>query len=162
MRRGDRDRGGVRAAATERRDVAVLVDALEAGDDRDLPRLQRSKILEPLDGLDARLREGAVGQDLHLMAEEDCAPVPPCAWMAIAVSAADDLLAGGGERVHLAGVGDRRDLVRELEQAIGLAAHGAHDDDDVVPSLLRGDCAGRRRCGCARAYRRTSHRTSGR
>ena len=35
-RGGDRDAGGVGAAAAERGDVAVLVDALEAGDDGDL------------------------------------------------------------------------------------------------------------------------------
>ena len=36
-RRRDRHRRGVRAAAAERGDVALLVDALEAGDHRDLP-----------------------------------------------------------------------------------------------------------------------------
>jgi hypothetical protein len=34
----------------------------------------------------------------------------PCAWMAIAMSALVDLLAGRRERVHLARVGDRRHL----------------------------------------------------
>jgi UDP-N-acetylmuramoylalanine-D-glutamate ligase len=31
--------------------------------------------------------------------------------------------------------------VRELEQAVGLAAHGAHDHDHVVALLLSRDCA---------------------
>ena len=42
QRRGQRDGGGVRAAAAERGDVlGVLADALEAGDQRDVPLVQR-------------------------------------------------------------------------------------------------------------------------
>ncbi len=52
-----------------------------------------------------------------------------------------DLLAGRGERVHLARVGNGSELVGELEQAVGLAAHRADDDHDFVAEFLRFDGA---------------------
>ena len=96
------------------------------------PRSTVSKIFEPVDRLDARLGERAVGQDLHLVAEERARLARPRPGWPCAVSAAATCSPGGGDRVHLARVGDLRDLVGEREQAVRLAAHGAHDDDDVV------------------------------
>ncbi len=52
-------------------------------------------------------------------------------------------LAGGEQHVHLAAGMGARDLVREGDQLVGLLAHGAHDDDDVVAPLVRpGDVVG--------------------
>ena len=48
QRRGQRDGGGVRAAAAQRGDVAaVLADALEAGDQHDHPLVQRAARTRP-------------------------------------------------------------------------------------------------------------------
>ncbi len=64
--RGQGDGGGVRAAAAERGDVVVLVDALEAGDDDDLA--VSKGLVQPLRGdvLDAGLGVKAVGDDADL------------------------------------------------------------------------------------------------
>ena len=65
--------------------------------------------------------------------------LPPSAWMAIDVERRGHLLARGRDGVHLAGVGHLRHLVRQGEQAVGLAAHRADDDDDAVARALRRD-----------------------
>ena len=70
-RRRDRDRRGVGAAAPERGDVALLVDALEAGDHGDPAAVAaRCEDAPRVDALDARARERAVGADAHLVAGE--------------------------------------------------------------------------------------------
>src|SRR5690606_26933282 len=58
---GDGHGGRIGAASTEGGDVAGVVDALKARHDRDLASLERAENLRALDGLDARLGEGAVG-----------------------------------------------------------------------------------------------------
>ena len=68
QRRGDRHRRGVRAAAAERGDVAVGIDALEAGDDDDLAGGEIGADARIVDALDARLGVGDVGRDRHLPA----------------------------------------------------------------------------------------------
>ena len=98
--------GGVRAAAAERGDVAVLVDALEAGDDRDLARLERAVDRARVDVLDARARERAVGEDPDLVAEQR----PRLAALGVdreREQADRDLLAGRRDHVELALVGQR-------------------------------------------------------
>ncbi len=42
------------------------------------------------------------------------------------------LFAGGQEHVHLAFARQRRDVLRELDQAVRHAAHRGDDDDDLV------------------------------
>ena len=42
------------------------------------------------------------------------------------------LLAGGQQHVHLALVGQRHDVLGQLDQVVGHAAHGGDDDDDLV------------------------------
>ena len=134
--------GRVGAAAPEGRDVAVVVDPLEPGDDGDLAVVHRLEDLRSFDRLDARLGEGAVGEDLHLVSEER-ARFAPFGLDRHRRQRRRHLLAGGGDGVHLARVGDGGDLVREPEKAVRLAAHRAHDDDDVVPSALGGEAAPR-------------------
>ena len=45
------------------------------------------------------------------------------------------LLAGGEQNVELAGIGALLNVVREIEQAVRLAAHRGNDDDDIVAPL---------------------------
>ena len=42
------------------------------------------------------------------------------------------LFAGGQEHVHLAFARQRHDFLGELDEAVGHAAHGGNDDDDLV------------------------------
>ena len=46
------------------------------------------------------------------------------------------LFAGGEEHVHLAFAGQRRDVLREFDQAVGHAAHRGDDDDDLVAARM--------------------------
>jgi hypothetical protein len=61
QRRGHGHRRGVAAAAAQRGDVALRVDALEAGDDDHLAGGQVGAHAGVVDARDARLGEGAVG-----------------------------------------------------------------------------------------------------
>ena len=69
-RRGERDRRRVRATSAEGRDVVVGRDALEAGDDRHDPRLERLDEAMRPDLDDARLGVRRVGDDPRLAAGE--------------------------------------------------------------------------------------------
>ena len=138
----DRDAGGVAAAAAERRDVALLVDALEPGDHRDLAGGERVLDRLAVDRHDPRARERAVRHDLALVAEERAR---------LAAGGADrerdeadrDLLAGRDDHVDLAVVRILLELAGELEQAVGLARHRGHDDRDLVALALRREAARR-------------------
>ena len=83
-----------------------------------LPLVERGVDGARVDGLDARARERAVGQDADLVAEERDARLPPSAWMASATQADRDLLAGRGDDVELALVGDLADLLGELSRRL--------------------------------------------
>ena len=63
---GERDGGRIGAAAAERGDVAVLVDALEAGGDHDRAVIEQFPHVVGRDRLDAGLRVGAIGADADL------------------------------------------------------------------------------------------------
>ena len=108
------------------------------------PRSSVSKIFDAVDGLDAGLGERVVREDAHLVAEER-ARLAALGVDGHRREGRADLLAGRGDGVHLARVGDLGHLVREREQAIGLAAHRAHDE---------------RRRGCPRAGRRERRRAT--
>ena len=142
-RGGDGHAAGVGAAAAERGDVAVGVGALKAGDDGDLALLERVVDLLAVDRLDARAREGRVGDDAHLRAEERLRRAARL-LDGERHQAHRDLLARRRDDVELAlvlGRGLVVHLLGELEQAIGLARHRRDDHDDVVTRLLRGDAA---------------------
>ena len=132
----------VGAAAAQRRDVAVLVDALEAGHDGDLAAVERPRDGARVDVLDAGPREGAVGEDTHLVAEHR---------HGLAALGLDGqrqqphghLLAGGRDHVQLTLVRQVADLSGEAEEAVGLARHRRDDDDDVVAPTLRREAAAR-------------------
>ncbi len=72
------------------------------------------------------------------MAEE--APrLAPCAWIAIAISAAVTCspVAASASTSRASGTG--RDVRRQLEQPVRLAGHRADDDHDVITGPLGGE-----------------------
>ena len=69
--------------------------------------------------------------------------MPPSAWIAIAVSAAVTCSPVAAMASISRASGTSVDLVRELEEAVRLAAHRADDDDDVVAFPLRLETAAR-------------------
>ncbi len=53
------------------------------------------------------------------------------------------LFTGGEQHVHLALVGQRHEIFGELDQAVGNAAHGGNDDDDLIAfGVVLGDASG--------------------
>jgi hypothetical protein len=114
-----------RAAAAERRDVALLVDALEAGDDRD--RVLSSDRRQAVDvdrGVMRAVRRrcrSRSGPD----AEETIAPARPCAASASAVSAAVTCspVATSASLSRSSGIGGRP--WRGRRSRFGLAGHRA-------------------------------------
>ena len=141
--RGECHGGGVGAAAAERRDVAVLVDPLEAGRDHDPAIIEELHDVVGGDRLDPGLRVGAVGADADLGAGEAHRLFPKRLDCHREQSHAH-LLAGGEEHVHLAGAGALGDLFGEIDEDVGLVPHGTHHHDDLVPRLVPGHClAGR-------------------
>src|SRR5436853_621059 len=84
-----------------------------------------------VDADDARAAERAVGLDADLMAEER-AGVDARILQREGEQRGRHLLAGGDQHVALAVVGRPRRLACEREQAIRLARHRRHDDDELV------------------------------
>jgi hypothetical protein len=104
---------GVGAATAQRGDVALLVDALEAGDDDHLAGIQVGAHALVVDGFDARLGVAAVGADGHLpagVADGGHA----FGLQRNGQQRRRGLLAGGGQHVELAVVGLRGALGRQL------------------------------------------------
>ena len=142
--RGERHGGGVGAATAERRDVAMLVDPLEAGGDHDPAVVEELHDVVGGDRLDAGLRVGAVGADADLGAGQ------AHRLLAEGLDRHREqrhahLLAGGEEHVHLAGAGALGDLLGEIDKDVGLVPHGTDHDDDLVPRLVPGHRFARRR-----------------
>ena len=147
QRGGQRDRGGVRAAAAQGGDVlGVLADALETGDDRDVrPRPGRSRIRP---GVTSMIRALPWAESVMTPA---CDPVndrasAPSAEMAIATSALEIRSPEVSSMSSSRAGGDGDDLLGEVDQLVGGVAHRRDDDDDVVAVL-----AGRRRSARRRA-----------
>jgi hypothetical protein len=131
-RRRQRDARGIGAAAPERGDVVVVVDALEAGDDDHVSIHQVAADAFLLDGEDACLGERGVGDDRNLPA--GIAPrLEPDSLQGERQQPDRHLLAGRGNDVELARAGIGVQLPREPEQAVGLARHrGGHDHQLVA------------------------------
>ena len=135
-RRRDRDRRGVRAAAAERGDAAgVLVQALEAGDHRDLAALlEAGDQLAAVDGKDPRRAVGVGGHDRQLPALPG-AGVDPDALQHDREQSCGDLLPGGDHSVVFAGVVQGRRLPAPAHQLVGLAGHGGDHDGHLVTGV---------------------------
>ena len=133
----------IAAAAAERRDVEILVDALEAGRDDDLAVVEQ--LLHPLgrDRLNAGLGVRAVGADADLRAGE-AHGLGPERMNRHRHQRDAHLLAGREEHIHLAAGRVVGDLLREVDQHIGLMPHRADDHHDLVAILLRANRPPRR------------------
>jgi hypothetical protein len=103
---GERDRGGVRAAAPERRHVLGGAHALEAGDEHDVVLVERGHDPVGADVEDPRLRVRGVRDDPGLRAREGDRAVAEVVDRHRA-QRAGHALARREEHVHLARVGDR-------------------------------------------------------
>src|SRR5690606_22956165 len=123
--------GGVGAAAAQRGDVAVLVDALEPGDHHDAALFQHLADPGGVDVHDARLVVDAVGEDAYLATGEGYG-VATLGLQADGEQREGPLPAGGEEHVQLPAAGARRQVPGEPEQAIGPAAHGRDHDHHLV------------------------------
>ena len=133
-RRGQRDRGGVRAAAAERGDVlGVLADALEAGDDRDRRRRRALRGSGP--GVTSMIRALPCAESvMHagLRAGERLRASEPRLSIAIASSAIEIRSPAVSSMSSSRAGGSGDDLLGEVEQLVGGVAHRGDDDDDVV------------------------------
>ena len=137
QRGGQRDRGGVRAAAAQRGDVlGVLADALESGDQHD-QRPRRARRCS---------RPGVTSMILALpwvpvVITPACEPVNERACAPERLDGhrhqrVGDALAGGQQHVHLARRRRRAHLLGQVQQVVGGVAHRRDHDDDVVALLL--------------------------
>ncbi len=122
--------------------LPALVDALEAGDDGDLAAVDRLEDLRPSMVL-MRALVNASSVRIRTWWPRSERALPPSAWMAMAVSAALTCSPVAAMASISRASGTFGDVVREREQAVGLAAHRADDDHDAVARALRGEGAPR-------------------
>ena len=141
---GERHGGRIGAAAAERGDVAVLVDALESGGDHDRAVVEQFLHVVGRDRLDACLRMGAIGADADLGTGEADGLVPERLDRHREKGHAH-LLARREEHVHLAGAGPVGDLFGKVDEHVGLVAHRADHDHHLMARLLPRDRLLRRR-----------------
>ena len=131
---GDGHGRGIRAAAAERGDVVVGVDALESGHDRDDPGGQGVQDALVVHLHDFRLVVGAVGLDAGL------APGEAHGLVAHVLDGHGQkrhghLLAGGQQAVELAGRRRGSHRAGEPHQLVGGLAHGRHHRHHLVALL---------------------------
>ena len=143
QRRSHCDRGQVGRAPAERRDVKLGIDALEPGNNDDLPAVQLPTDGACVDVLNPRPRVGAVGHDSDLPAGERDGRVPHRVERD-AHQRDRHLLAGRDEHVELPRVGLRRDAPGEGDQLIGHPRACGEGHDDLVAAFLRPDDLGGR------------------
>ncbi len=133
-RRRQGHRGGVRAAPAQGGDVAVLVDALEAGHHAHPAGVEIGAHLAVVDLFNAGLGVGVVGADGDL-----AAGVGTGAHVELLQRHGQqrdgDLLAGGDQHVHLP---RRRVVVHavgQFDQAVGFTAHGGDHHDHLITTF---------------------------
>ena len=141
-RRGERDGGRVRAAASERRHVLVGRHSLEPGDEDDSILVERLVDAVRANVDDLRLAVRRVGHDPRLRAGERDRLVAEVVDGHRA-QRVGDALADGDQHVELARVRVRAHLGCEVEQFVGRVAHRREHADDAVTGLARADQAPR-------------------
>ncbi len=113
----------------------ALMDALEAGDDRDLAALEAGRaVAEPSMRLYARRAMGVVGQDRDLPAEPG-ARRKADVLQRYGQEPGGHLLAGGDDGIIFALVVQSGGVLAPGDQLIGLARHGRDHDGDLVARL---------------------------
>ena len=133
----ERDRGDVRAAPPERRDVEVGRDALEAGDEHDLVLVER--FVDPLcaDVDDLRLAVRRVGDDARLRAGQRDRLVPEVVDRHCR-ERTRDALTDRDQHVELARLRARRHLVGERDEIVRRVAHRREHGNDARAALPGG------------------------
>ena len=134
----ERDRGGIGAAAAERRDVeAVAGDPLEPGDEDDAVGLERLADAVGANLEDPGLGVGRVGDDPRLRAGERDGGVAHVVNRHRAERAGDPL-ADREQHVHLALVGTLGDLVGHGDEVVGGLPPRREHGHDLVARFARG------------------------
>ncbi|SPA14560.1 conserved hypothetical protein [Cupriavidus taiwanensis] len=126
---------GVRAAAAQRGDVAVVVDALEAGDHHHAAGIEVGQDALVVDRFDAGLGVGRIGLHRNLPAGV-ADGVDVLAVQGDRQQRHAGLFAGGGEHVQFTRIGLGRNFLGESQQAIGLARHGRRHHDYAVTGAV--------------------------
>ena len=129
--RGERNGGGVGTAASERGNIAFAADALEAGDDDDFALGEVGAHFFVIDAFDAGFGVGSIGFEGDLPAGVAFG-IHADVFQCHCQKADGHLLAGGQDYVQFARIGMLLHFVRQRNQAVGFAAHGGYDDNDVV------------------------------
>ena len=124
---------GVRSAAAERRQPAVVANSLEAGNDRDGAAAQRLVERRGFDRFDPGIAVDARGPD-QLPAHE-AARLGAHVLEGHGEEAGGDLLAAGDDHVIFLGVILRACLAAQLDEAVGLAGHRRDDHQNLIARL---------------------------
>ena len=137
-RDGERDCGGVGAAASECGGVAFRVDALEAGHNRHVSLIERALDAIGLDGFDVGRAVAGVGEEAGLLTGERVRVV------AFGVDghgeqAHGDAFAGRHQHVHLALGRVGVDAHGLIDEVVGGVAHGGDHHGHGIALLLRFD-----------------------
>ena len=132
----ERDGGRVGAAAAEGGDVLRrLADALEAGDDGDVPGVERALDAARRHVDDAGGAVGVVGDDARLAPGEG-ASLGPELGDGHGDEGHRDPLAGGEQHVELSRGRSGSHLLGQVEQLVRRVTHGRDDDADRVAGAL--------------------------
>ena len=136
----ERDGGGVRAAAAERRDVLGGAHALESGDQHNGVLVERRADAIGADFEDAGLRVARICDDARLRSRQRDRSMTEIVD-GHGTQRTRNPLSGGEEHVHLPRVGLRGHLERVGDQPVGLLAARAEHGDDARALLALGDDA---------------------
>ena len=134
-------------------DDILGIDTLEAGDDDDVASIEIAPHVGFVDGQDARLGMGAVGQHPDLAAGVALGQTTDV-LQGHGQQADGDLLTGGRHHVQLSRIRVGLDLPGQGDEAIGLARHGrGHDHHLVAGARPLGNALGDTADALGRAHR---------
>ena len=130
-RRGQRHAGSIRTATAEGGNVAVCIDALEAGDNDDLAGVEVGPHRAIVDRQDPRLGKGVVGENLDLAASVALRRYADI-HKGHRQQPDGDLLASRADLIELARIRAGLDFLGQCDQLVGFTAHRRHHDHDLV------------------------------